>query len=445
MTLTTVRRARLPDLETCWALLERVAASSQLRRAARLQELLFYVGKRSLKDGCDRIHEQEIGSQVFGRPESYDTTIDNIVRTNVSDLRKRIDAYFNSEGLHEKLIMEIPRGNYVPVFKYRSAQAETVTSTRTEVEEVLFNPLPVAIQEVPQTLSSQRRSFDVRTAAVLVVVGLAIGSALYNWNRYRVLYQSLYAWQDKPAVATLWSQILTANPNTDIVISDTSIGLTQTLSHNTFLLKEYLSHSYVGQLQAQNLSPDMRAALNRILAWNLGSPDEFNLARRILALDPLGKSIHLYNARNYMPDLIKRDNVILVGARKSNPWEEIFESRTNFITKFNDNGSITVINRSPAAGEQQIYTQTDTAEYCVVAYLPNPDSSGIVLLINGTDAEATEAAGDFLLAEDQLSNFKKTLHTNNFPYFEVLLKVSSVRGTPLTATIDAYRIYSNSH
>lgn len=27
------------------------------------------------------------------------------------------------------------------------------------------------------------------------------------------------------------------------------------------------------------------------------------------ALDPLGKNIHLYEARNYMPDLIKRDNV----------------------------------------------------------------------------------------------------------------------------------------
>jgi hypothetical protein len=80
-----------------------------------------------------------------------------------------------------------------------------------------------------------------------------------------------------------------------------------------------------------------------------------------------------------------------------------------------------------------------------VAFLPNPEHNGIVLLIEGTNAEATEAAGDFLLSEDQLSSFKKALHVSTFPYFEALLKVSSVRGTPLTATVEAYRTYSNLH
>ena len=99
----------LPDYETCWALLERVAASPQLKRAARMQDLLFYIGKRSLKDGSETVHEQEIGVEVFRRPENYDTSVDNIVRTNVSDLRKRIESYFESEGKDETLVMEIPR------------------------------------------------------------------------------------------------------------------------------------------------------------------------------------------------------------------------------------------------------------------------------------------------------------------------------------------------
>jgi len=67
------------------------------------------------------------------------------------------------------------------------------------------------------------------------------------------------------------------------------------------------------------------------------------------------------------------------------------------------------------------------------------------LLIEGTNAEASEAAGDFLLSEDALSGFKKMLHRQKLPYFEVLLKVSSVRSTPLIATIEAYRIYPDLH
>lgn len=91
-----------PDPEVCWALLERVAASGQLRRAARLRELLLYIGRRTLKDNCSRIHESEIGSAVFERPADYDTSVDTIVRVNVTELRKRVEAYFESESFHEK-------------------------------------------------------------------------------------------------------------------------------------------------------------------------------------------------------------------------------------------------------------------------------------------------------------------------------------------------------
>jgi hypothetical protein len=444
MTGSPLQSVELPDAETRWALLERVAASAPLRRAARLQELLFYVGKRSLKEGSDRIHEQEIGSKVFGRPDSYDPGIDNIVRTNFYELRKRIEAYFDSEGSHEALIMEIPRGNYIPVFRYRAAKPEITANNPAETQASTFQS-DDAIPEASRTTHQRRWML-----AGLAIIALAIGYALFVWikyhaldRQYSALHRSVYGWQYKPSVAGLWSEILNANPNTDVVISDASIGMVQAISQTTFPLRDYLSRAYVSQLQAEDLSPDTRAALNRILAWNLENPDEVRLARRILALDPLGQAIHLYDARNYMPDLIRRNNVILIGARRSNPWDELVESRTNFVVKYDSNGLIT--NRSPAAGELQTYTSTDLVDYCVVAYLPNPDNNGIVLLIEGAGAEATEGAGDFLLSEEQLSNFKKMLHVNTLPYFEVLLKVSSVRGTPLGATIEAYRAYPNLH
>ena len=443
MTALTPQTNELLDPGVCWALLERIAESTHLKRANRLQELLLYVGKCSLKDGCDKVHEQKIGVEVFGRPDGYDTSIDNIVRTNVSELRKRIEAYFDSEGLDETLIMEIPRGSYIPVFRYRS------TGPRITAEPLTTTMIPVSgppgtVLEISRTSRQYRWMKAALLVAALIVVALAIGCAFF-WSEYISLHRSLYAWQYKPSVAAFWNDVLNASPDTDVVLADASFGLLQDINRKSFSFDEYLSRSYISQLQAQNLSPDTHAMLSRIALWNLGSQDEFKLAGRILALDPLGKKIHLYNARDYMPDLTKRDNVILIGGRISNPWDDLFESRMNFFVQFDINGSITVANRTPAVGEQKIYTQTDSVEYCAVAYLPNPDHNGIVLLIEGTNAEATEAAGDFLLSEDQLSNLKKTLHANKLPYFEVLLKVSSVPGTPLTATIEAYRAYPNLH
>ena len=243
----------------------------------------------------------------------------------------------------------------------------------------------------------------------------------------------------------MWTQIFNASPETDIVLADASFGMLQEISNRSFTFDEYQNHSYISELRSENLRPEIRDAFDRISVWNLGNQDDFKLARRILALDPLGERIQLYNARAYLPDLTQRNNVILIGARISNPWDDLFENRMNFVVRLDGNRSITVLNRAPSAGEQPVYQQSHSVQYCVVAYLPNPSHNGVVLLIEGSNAEATEAAGNFLLSEVQLSNLKKLLRVNRLPYFEALLKVSSVPGTPLTASIEAYRGYENLH
>lgn len=435
------------DSGECWALLERVASSPHLRRATRLQELLYYLGKRSLKDHCETLHEQTVGVEVFGRPSGYDTSADNIVRTSVSELRKRIDAYFSAAGAAEPLVMEIPRWNYVPVFKHRAVQSPNLPEFPTVAESPAIDVSDAQPgEEQTESLPFRRGNFALIAAWALVIL---FGSGcLYYLIEYRsasvqyeTLHRSLYAWQYEPSVSEFWTSFLSARPDTDIVLADASFGLLQDINKKSFSIDDYLSHNYVSEIQSRPMSQDLHAVLGRIAVWNLGSPDEFMLARRILALDPLGKSIHLYSARNYMPALTKRDNVILIGGNISNPWDDLFEARMNFTAKFMPDGSIMVVNRAPASGEQGIYSQTDSVQYCVVSYLPNPDHSGVVMLIEGTDAEATEAAGDFLMSDDQLSGFKKLLHVQKFPYFEVLLKVSSVPGTPLTASVEAYRTY----
>ena len=439
---TTEQVREALDTKKCWALLERVAASSHLRRAPRLQELLHYLGKRSLKDHLETVHEQMVGVEVFHRNEGYDTSADNIVRTSVSELRKRIDAYFNSEGVDETLIMEIPRWNYVLVFRTRPAVPE-VPIAPSFVSEVPVRDLgEAALEALP--VSHQHRWM----ALALVATGLTIVLAVccgYLGIQYRSLHRSLYAWQYEPSVAALWNEILNASPDTDVVLADASFGLLQDFNKKAFPLDDYLNRSYFSQLQNQNSSPAMQTLLNSIVRWNLGSQDEFKLAHRIMALDPLGKKIHLYSARDYMPDLTNRDNVILIGAKISNPWDDLFEGRTNFTVNLDNDGSISVVNRAPVAGERPIYVQSNSAQYCVISYLPNPGHSGLVLMIEGTGAEATEAAGNFLLSEPQLSNFKRALHVERLPYFEVVLKVSSVPGTPLAATVEAYRAYPNLH
>jgi hypothetical protein len=83
--------------------------------------------------------------------------------------------------------------------------------------------------------------------------------------------------------------------------------------------------------------------------------------------------------------------------------------------------------------------------YTVIAYLPNPSGTGSVIILAGTDSDATGAAASFLTSEDQMEKLRSTFQTDRFPYFEVLLKTSRLSGTFFNADLVAYRTYPNLH
>src|ERR1700675_4649473 len=108
--------ARTPLQEEHSALLQRVLWSRLIEKSVRIRDLLVYVSDRLLQDPAAEIHEQEIGHKVFGRDADYDTGADNIVRVTASQARKKLEQYFASEGAGEPIILEIPKGQYAPVF-----------------------------------------------------------------------------------------------------------------------------------------------------------------------------------------------------------------------------------------------------------------------------------------------------------------------------------------
>ncbi|HUV71321.1 MAG TPA: hypothetical protein VMW15_16815 [Terracidiphilus sp.] len=420
-------------------------ASPQLKRAARLREFLLYVGRRSIKDGLDQIHEQEIGANVFGRPANYDTSLDNIVRVNASELRKRIEDYFESDGADETLVMEVPRGSYKPVFRKRVAEPGIQPATIVDASSA---PLEKEAPAKPPSPAGVERRLLVFSGILIVVLAAA---CWVLWTQNHALRRSLItnAWQSTPAVGSFWSEILGGRPNTDIVLADTSFALIEDITKTSIPLSDYLKRDYIARIQSPNLSADRRADLSMIMQRNNGSLGDFGAAQHILALDPSGKTLRIYSARDYSPALVNQDNIILIGARKSNPWVDLFADSMNFSASYDLARSVDFIrNKAPAPGEQETYYSSpapSTGGYCVVAYLPNPRQPGKVLIIAGTDSAATEGGGNFLTSEDQLSRFQKMLHVATLPYFEVILKTSNLNGTPIDARIVAYRTHPGPH
>ena len=81
-----------------WALAERVAGSAAFQRSWRLRALLLFLCERALRDPQAPIREEEIGAAVFGRGADFDTSLDTLVRVQVSQLRKKLQLHFAADA-----------------------------------------------------------------------------------------------------------------------------------------------------------------------------------------------------------------------------------------------------------------------------------------------------------------------------------------------------------
>ena len=431
-----------PTVDERRALVERVAASSQFRRAARLRDFLLYVGGQSLKDGCPEIHEQEIGAKVFGRSSSYDTSQDNIVRVNATELRKRIDLYFSTEGAHETLILAIPRGGYKPVFRRRLVESGGL-ALRPVDPSLVAGPVPPDIVSHASEAGTPRLG---RWAIFWACTSLALAcTCIALVQQDRAMRKELSPWAGKPAVEAFWSDFLRFHQQTDVVLPDDSVSVIEDITHRPISLGDYLSRNYMRQIQSSDISADRKVDLDQVFSHNLVTFGGVRAAQQMQALLP-ASAYRLTLSRYYEADAIKRNNVILIGGKKANPWVHLFDDQINFVTDYDhERARAFVGNLNPKPGEQSEYIAPHDPEalfgYSVVAYLPNPSRTGNAIIVAGTDSDATDAAAEFLTSEDQLEKFRNTLHVDKFPYFEILLKTPRLSGTSLSAEMLAFRTY----
>lgn len=428
-----------PSIEERRSLIERIASSEHFRRSARLRDFLLYVGKQSLRADHLEINEQEIGAKVFGRPASYDRSQDNIVRVNASELRKRLELYFASDGEDEKLVLDIPRGGYKPIFHRRLTEvADNPTSS--------FQDLPPHDMESAVLIPRRSLTRFVWPGVCLILAILCL--ALFQQNH--AMHKAASFWNGKPASAAFWKDYLGINRQTDIVLPDDSVSVIEDITSQPTNLEDYLSRDYMRRIQADELSADRKADLKQIFRHNLITFGGIRAAQQILDEIPAPYARYLTLTRYYTADLIKRDNIVLIGGKKSNPWDHLFDDRINFVTDYDDVLARPLIrNLHPKAGEQAIYFTSSEPNsfvgYSVIAYLSNPSQVGNAIILAGTDSDATSAAAEFLTSEEQMEKFRQALHTDRFPYFEALLKISRLSGTSFNAELIAYRTYPVRH
>jgi tetratricopeptide (TPR) repeat protein len=105
-----------PDPSAVASELERIAASASFRKAEQCVRLLRYVTRGTLEGRGSELKEYTLGVNVFERPDSFDPRTDPIVRLEARRLRLKLAEYYQLEGLDDPLVIQLPKGAYVPHF-----------------------------------------------------------------------------------------------------------------------------------------------------------------------------------------------------------------------------------------------------------------------------------------------------------------------------------------
>ena len=97
--------------------LERVLRSPGFARNERLSRFLRFVVEGYLDGKDQELKESVIAVEVFGRSPGFDSRLDPVVRTEAVRLRARLGDYYAKEGKADALVIELPKGGYVPRFR----------------------------------------------------------------------------------------------------------------------------------------------------------------------------------------------------------------------------------------------------------------------------------------------------------------------------------------
>lgn len=109
----------------------RVLRSPQFSSAPLLRAFLEFITIETIEGRTEEINEYAIATRVFGRPDDFDPTYATIVRTQAYRLRKKLQDYYASDGSRDPLLIEIPKGHYVPTFAERTIREAPATPWKT--------------------------------------------------------------------------------------------------------------------------------------------------------------------------------------------------------------------------------------------------------------------------------------------------------------------------
>jgi hypothetical protein len=427
-----------------------------------LQQLLRYLAQKTFDPSAEAPKEYTIGVEALGRPPDFDPKADPIVRVQIHRLRQKLKEYYASDGLHDAIVIEIPKGQYLPFFEcLRSVEALAGGKSVTAGDAVLSNDQ--FLQSVPDPVDPEvRRSNKPVSRAVLIAMAVAIAAfaaGLWIGDRWAPLgvgRTSASGAKSDPAkssdpVIAFWAKYI-GNDSTPIIAYPDAVFLLD--NYNDLFRYKRGATDFRGAPVDSHLAEQF--ASNPALVARAGQLYYENSYLGFGELKAVGMLSNLFGQMGYKPivkpsrevtvDDLTQHNVILLGSSSQNIAVTQFGNLGDFSFKDPDTRLEqwrgVIVNGHPRPNEASTYhterdpnTQVLKADYSLITIQPGIVPGRYIADFGGLDTAGSEGAIFYATSRSGVDELTKAIQFRGntgdkrpFPVFQALLKVRLERG-----------------
>lgn len=416
--------------------LERVLQSRALHGSENLRAFLKFVVLKTLDHQDSQLKEYTIATEVFGRGNSYDSRNDSVVRVQAGRLRVKLQEYYTTEGKHDKVLIDLPKGHYTPSFAY----SETNGVERANAAPARLDAVAAQAPAAQKPLARARRLRWLLGAMAALCVGLTALVIIVGLKSS----PSPGAATDKAPVASevqaavpLWADFLRSPEPVLVAFSNTKF---QGTAETGMRLLNPITGAGAAETNRDAAITEHYTGVGEVMGvYALG---EF--------FYKAGRSIRVKRSLLLTWDDLKTTDIVILGSPAENNMLRDLPQQQDFIFRLtkdaNDTSAFGVVNPKPGPGEQRAYLARQegpsrsqiSEDYAVISLLRGLDENRRLLILAGITTFGTQAAAEYVTKPEHIKDLIAHLNTappgqppKLPPYFQVLVKVKVNGGVPV--------------
>ena len=479
------------------AQLDKILHGRTLHGSESLRAFLRFVVDKVIEDQESQLKEYVIATEVFGRGSDFDSRIDSVVRVQAGRLRTKLQEYYTTEGKDDLIIIDLPKGQYTPVFSYARKTGEQSVNGESLSTSGLTAPMASApataasttagslsskspakspsisamsgttasagLIEPPVAPSRRWQIASLVLAQLTVVLGALTLFYRAKWLEHSEVIVTGGSGEvgmiDRREIVPLWGDLLRSSEPILVVYSNTLFQ--GTAEEGMKLLKPLDAPG--SSLGSPNIPQnEARQSGQPILEHYTGIGEVMG---SYYLGDFLAKMRHGSRVKRSLLltwEDLKTENIVVLGSPAENLFLRDLPQKQEFIFRPNlpnpDDGgkkAFGIVNTKPRSGEQVYYFAKQggpsrsqiSEDYAVVSLLEGLDAKNRLLILAGITTLGTQAAAEYVTKPDYIHDLIG--HLNTAPAgsppklpanYQVLVKVKVNGGVPVQVSYITHHV-----